>query len=83
MAKDNKPNPSKIKIGPWLIPGALIIFFIVFSVFSGDSGLSKPGELSSSKFNTILEKGDIEKIVVYNKVEAEVFLKKEALKDPA
>ena len=83
MAKDNKPNPQNTKIGPWLIPGALIVFFIVFSIFSGDSGLSKPGELSSSKFNTILEKGDIEKIVVYNKVEAEVFLKKEALKDPA
>ena len=57
MAKDNKPNPKNTKIGPWLIPGALIVFFIVFSIFSGDSGLSKPGELSSSKFNTILEKG--------------------------
>ncbi len=80
MAKDNKPNPPKIKIGPWLIPGALIIFFIVFSVFSGDSGLSKPGELSSSKFNVFLERGDIEKVIVYNKIEAEVFLTEEALK---
>ena len=32
MAKDKNPNPIKIKIGPWLIPGALIIFFIVFSI---------------------------------------------------
>ena len=83
MAKDNKPNPSKIKIGPWLIPGALIVFFIVFSVFSGDSGLAKPGELSSSKFNVILEKGDVEKVVVYNNTEAEVFLTEAAIKDPA
>ena len=82
MAKDNNPNPSKIKIGPWLIPGALIIFFIVFSVFSGDSGLSKPGELSSSKFNVFLEKGNIEKVIVYNKTEAEVFLTAAALKLP-
>jgi cell division protease FtsH len=80
MAKDNKPNPSKIKIGPWLIPGALIIFFIVFSIFSGDSGLSKPGELSSSKFNVFLERGDIAKVIVYNKTEAEVFLTADALK---
>ena len=80
MAKDNKPNPTKIKIGPWLIPGALIIFFIAFSLFSGDSGLSKPGELSSSKFNVLLENGDVDKVVVYNKTEAEVFLTPEALK---
>lgn len=82
MAKDNNPNPSKIKIGPWLIPGALIVFFIVFSVFSGDSGLSKPGELSSSKFNVFLERGDIEKVIVYNKIEAEVYLTAAALKQP-
>jgi cell division protease FtsH len=82
MAKDNKPNPSKIKIGPWLIPGALIVFFIVFSIFSGDSGLSKPGELSSSKFNVFLERGDIDKVIVYNKTEAEVFLTESALREP-
>ena len=82
MAKDNNPNPSKIKIGPWLIPGALIIFFIVYSVLSGDSGMSKPGELSSSKFNVLLEKGEIEKVIVYNKTEAEVFLTAEAIKLP-
>jgi cell division protease FtsH len=81
MAKDNKPNPTKIKFGPWLIPGALIVFFIVFSIFSGDSGLSKPGELSSSKFNVFLERGDIEKVIVYNKTEAEVFLTASALKE--
>jgi cell division protease FtsH len=82
MAKDNNPNTPKMKIGPWLIPGALIIFFVVFSVFSGDSGLSKPGELSSSKFNVFLENGAIEKVIVYNKIEAEVFLTAEALKLP-
>ena len=82
MAKDNKPNPTKIKIGPWLIPGALIIFFIAFSLFSGEAGLSKPGELSSSKFNAMLEKGEVEKVIVYNKIEAEVFLTEAALKEP-
>jgi len=81
MAKDNKPNPSKIKIGPWLIPGALIIFFIAYSLFSGGAGMSKPGPLSSSKFNVFLDRGDIEKVVVYNKTEAEVFLTPEALKE--
>ncbi|MDD3005085.1 ATP-dependent zinc metalloprotease FtsH [Flavobacterium sp.] len=82
MAKDNNQTPKKINIGPWLIPGALIIFFIVFSFFSGESGLSKPGELSSSKFNILLEKGEIEKVIVYNKTEAEVFLNEASLKNP-
>jgi len=82
MAKNNNSDPTKIKIGPWLLPGALIIFFIVFSVFSGDSNFSKPGEISSSKFNVYLEKGDIEKVIVYNNIEAEVFLTKEALALP-
>jgi cell division protease FtsH len=81
MAKDNKPNPTKVKIGPWLIPGALIIFFIAYSLFSGGAGMSKPGPLSSSKFNVFLDRGDIEKVVVYNKTEAEVFLTPEALKE--
>ena len=81
MANDKNPNPKKIKIGPWLIPGALIVFFIVFTVLSGDSGLSKPVELSSSKFNVLLEKGVIEKVIVYNKTEAEVFLTEAALKE--
>lgn len=82
MAKDNNQTPKKINIGPWLIPGALIIFFIVFSFFSGESGLSKPGELSSSKFNILLEKGEIEKVIVYNKTEAEVYLNEASLKNP-
>ena len=42
--------------------------------------MSKPGELSSSKFNVFLERGDIAKVIVYNKTEAEVFLTADALK---
>ena len=82
MAKDNNPNSTKSKIGPWLIPGALIIFFIAYSLFSGGAGMSKPGPLSSSKFNVFLERGDIDKVVVYNKTEAEVYLTPNALKLP-
>lgn len=82
MANDNNSNPKKLKIGPWLIPGALIVFFIVFTILSGDSGLSKPGQLSSSKFNVLLEKGNVDKVIVFNKNEAEVYLTEAALKDP-
>ena len=37
---------------------------------------------SSSKFNEYLEKGQVGKVIVYNKTEAEVYLTPEALKDP-
>lgn len=83
MAKDNNPNPSKFKISPWLIYTAILLVFLFISFATGGSNLSEPAQLTSSKFNTLLEKGQIEKVIVYNKAEAEVYLNAAALKDPA
>ncbi|GAA3769656.1 ATP-dependent zinc metalloprotease FtsH [Flavobacterium ginsengiterrae] len=83
MAKDNNPNPSKFKISPWLIYTAILLVFLFISFATGGSNLSEPAQLTSSKFNTLLEKGQIEKVIVYNKAEAEVYLTKAALKDPS
>ncbi|WP_343697598.1 ATP-dependent zinc metalloprotease FtsH [Flavobacterium sp.] len=83
MAKDNNPNPSKFKISPWLIYTAILLVFLFISFATGGSNLSEPAQLTSSKFNTLLEKGQIEKVIVYNKAEAEVYLTTAALKDPA
>ncbi|KFF05801.1 ATP-dependent zinc metalloprotease FtsH [Flavobacterium reichenbachii] len=81
MAKDNNPNPSKFKISPWLIYTAILLVFLFISFATGGSNLSEPAQLTSSKFNTLLEKGQIEKVIVYNKAEAEVYLTTAALKD--
>ncbi|WDF61326.1 ATP-dependent zinc metalloprotease FtsH [Flavobacterium sp. KACC 22758] len=83
MAKDNNPNPNKFKISPWLIYTAILLVFLFISFATGGSNLSEPAQLTSSKFNTLLEKGQIEKVIVYNKAEAEVYLNAAALKDPA
>ncbi|SEP34263.1 cell division protease FtsH [Flavobacterium sp. CF108] len=83
MAKDNNPNPSKFKISPWLIYTAILLVFLFISFATGGSNLSEPAQLTSSKFNTLLEKGQIEKVIVYNKAEAEVYLTAAALKDPS
>lgn len=83
MAKDNNPNPSKFKISPWLIYTAILLVFLFISFATGGSNLSEPAQLTSSKFNTLLEKGQIEKVIVYNKAEAEVYLNAAALKDAA
>ena len=81
MASNNKQNPKKINLGPWLIPGAIIIFFLVFSLINGNSNFEKPIEISTSKFNSFLDNGQVEKVVVYNNKIAEVYLKKAALSD--
>ncbi|MFE3870397.1 ATP-dependent zinc metalloprotease FtsH [Flavobacterium sp. ZS1P70] len=81
MAKDNNPNSNKFKVSPWLIYTAILLIFLFISFITGGSSLQEPAQLTSSKFNTYLEKGQIEKVIVYNKTEAEVYLNAVALKD--
>jgi cell division protease FtsH len=83
MAKDNNPNSNKFKVSPWLIYTAILLIFLSISFFTGGSSFQEPAQLTSSNFNAYLEKGQIEKVIVYNKSDAEVFLTAAALKDPA
>ena len=83
MAKDNNPNSNKFKVSPWLIYTAILLIFLFISFATGGSSLQEPAQLTSSKFNNYLEKGQIEKVIVYNKTEAEVYLTAAALKDKA
>lgn len=82
MANDNRPNPNRLKISPWIIYGAIILIFIFISVATGGQNFSEPAKTTSSKFNSFLEKGDVEKVIIYNKSEAEVYLNAKALKEP-
>jgi len=80
MAKDNNQNPNKFRISPWLVYTAILLIFLFISFVTGSSGLQEPARLTSSKFNVYLENGQIEKVIIYNQDEAEVFLTDEALK---
>jgi len=82
MAKDNNPNSNNFKVSPWLVYTAIILIFLGISFATGGSNFQEPAQLTSSKFNSYLEKGQIEKVIVYNKSEAEVFLNQKALSDP-
>jgi cell division protease FtsH len=82
MAKDNNPNSNKFKISPWLVYTAILLIFLGISFATGGSSFQEPAQLTSSKFNSYLEKGQIEKVIVYNKNEAEVYLNAKALNDP-
>lgn len=82
MAKDNNnQNPNKLKISPWLLYGGAILIFLLISIGSNSSSFSEPLSLSLSKFDTFLQSGEVEKVIVYNKNEGEIYLTPEALKD--
>ncbi|MEM0542763.1 ATP-dependent zinc metalloprotease FtsH [Flavobacterium sp. j3] len=80
MADEKKPN--NFKFSPWWIYAGLIVVFFALN-FLGGSSFQDTTKISSSKFNEILEKGQIEKVVVYNKTEGEAYLTAVALKDKA
>jgi cell division protease FtsH len=78
MANEKKTN--NFKISPWLIYVIVIAGFIVLNYFGGSS-FQDTTKISYSKFNEFLNKGQIEKVIIYNKTEGEAFLTKAALKD--
>ncbi|MDY0089093.1 MAG: ATP-dependent zinc metalloprotease FtsH [Flavobacteriaceae bacterium] len=83
MSKENNPNPNKIKFNPWLLYLLAAGVFVFISLISGGGSFQEPGKLTTSRFNELLDKGEIDKVLVYNKSEAEVYLTKEALQKEA
>jgi cell division protease FtsH len=77
----NTKKPNNFKISPWLIYIAIILVFLFINFASGNASFQEPAALTSSKFNNYLDKGDIQKVIVYNKNEAEVYLTAVALKE--
>jgi cell division protease FtsH len=82
MANKN-PSPNKFKVSPWLVYTGILLIFLFISFATGGSSFQEPAQLTSSRFNNFLEKGQIQKVIVYNKSEAEVYLTKAALTDKA
>ena len=78
---NNNKKPKKINVGPWLVPAGIIVFLIALNFMSGSSGFAKVIEISSSKFNNYLLAGQIEKVLIYDKTRAEIYLTKAALSD--
>ena len=78
----NEKKPTNFKISPWWIYAGLIILFFALN-FIGGSSFQDATKISSSKFNEYLDKGEIEKVIVYNKTEGEAYLTAAALKEKA
>jgi len=78
---ENKKSGG-LKFSPWWISAAIIFMFILLNIFN-NGGMQDPSKITSSKFYELLDKGQIDKVIIYNKVEAEAFLTPAALKDKA
>jgi cell division protease FtsH len=78
MAEEKKTN--NFKFNPWWIYGLLIGVFLLLNVFGGGS-FQEVGKITSSKFNAMLDNNKVEKVIVYNKTEAEVYLTEAAMKE--
>ncbi|NDK18212.1 MAG: peptidase M41, partial [Zetaproteobacteria bacterium] len=74
---DKKPTPElKPKFNINWIYGAIAILFLSSMLFKSSSFTSK--NISNKEFETILQTNDVLKIVIVNKTQAQIILKKEA-----
>lgn len=80
MAKENIPQSNRPKFNPWLLYMAVIMLFLFIGFLSGGNSFSEPIKISLPKFDTYLENGDVQKVIIYNNTEGEVFLTPEAVK---
>ena len=78
----NDKNSNNFKVSSYWVYAGVIALFIALSYFGG-SGFEDATKISYSKFNELLQKGQIEKVISYNKNEGEVYLTSAALKEKA
>jgi len=79
MSKDKKPNPTKVKVSPWIIYGAVLLILVTIQLVSSGANFQEVRPTSLSKFYQYLDSGQVSK-VVFNKTTAKVYLNEEALK---
>ena len=60
-------KPTNFKISPWWICGGLIAMFLILSTLNGGN-FNDPMKISSSKSDELLNKGQVEKVIIFNKI---------------
>ena len=79
MSKDNKLNTKKPKFSPYWIYGIIIVIFLGIQVISGGMGSTTGTPTTQDKFFEFFENGDVEKVVIINRIQARVYLTPEAI----
>ncbi|MGY5848845.1 ATP-dependent zinc metalloprotease FtsH [Salegentibacter sp. F14] len=80
MAKEQpKKNidPKKPKFSAYWIYAAIILIFLGINFFSG-GGFNEPAKTNPAEFQTFLRNGDVKKVLIINRNQAQVFLTEEA-----
>lgn len=78
MSENKKPNG--MKISPWWISGIILAMLLILNIV-GSSSLEDAKVISTSKLDGMINAGQIDKIIIYNNKQAEIFLTAAALKD--
>ncbi len=78
---ENK-KPSGLKFSPWWISGAVIFMLILLNIFNSNTSLD-PAVISSAKLTQLINNGQIDKVIIFNKTHAEAYLTAVAMKDKA
>lgn len=80
MTNDNNKKPG-FKFSPWYIFLSILALFFIIQVASSGVDLSNPKPTTISEFNQLLDSNQVDKVIVFNGRTAEIFLKKDVLKD--
>ncbi|MGB8703841.1 MAG: ATP-dependent zinc metalloprotease FtsH [Gillisia sp.] len=79
--KQPKLEPKKPKFNAYWIYAAIIIIFLGINFFGG-GGFNEPTKTSPAQFEKYLQDGDVKKVVIVNKNQAQVYLTEEAKSKP-
>ncbi|WMW78450.1 ATP-dependent zinc metalloprotease FtsH [Flavobacterium sp. 20NA77.7] len=82
MSENNKPKIKVYKIGPWFFPTLIILLFLAINFFDKSFSLGFPEPISISKFEELVQKNEIQEVVVYNDKTAEIVLNQRGLANP-
>ena len=74
----NKKSNKKPKLNPYWIYGIIIAVFLGINIFSGGMGSNVGSTTTQDKFFDYLRDGEVEKVVIINRREAQVYLTSEA-----
>ena len=77
---EKKKNTSNFNLGSNWIYILLILFLVGMTLFGRSSGLADGKDLTSIKFNEILNDNDIESVLILNNSRAEIYIKEDAIK---
>ena len=78
MATEEKPNKPP-KFSAYWIYAILIVLLLGLNLFTGGSLWQQPEKINQNLFEDYLRNGDVSKVVIVNKKEAEIYLTPEAL----